>query len=438
MNLVTDHYLRESSAEGSGLISALRDAPLPASYRTCWGSRMLPRPLFVAQQEIDSVAADICTVFDLLTSLPDRLYDGDVIRYCAALGIDQRRSTLLRSFSRQPITRYGRVDLYHDGGSFRILEMNVASDLGGIDRSVLNSALLALPDFSRFAETHRLSFVHTGEHVNRALQNAAPCSDPAVAMICANGELARYRHLLDSSADMLRSLGTPVFLGELGDVRVRGGRLYLHGSRVDVVLRYFTIDHAVDDEDVIASILDAHDSGNVTLWTTMDSSLYSNKGALSILSDPGLGICTAAERRMLDRILPWTRLLTPELVGRCLTEREHMILKPRRDFGGAGIHAGWEHSDQRWRSLVQSCVGQGYIAQRRVVPVAERISDPDTGTTQEWIATWGVFVTPLGYAGTDIRAAPASAGAVVNYGGNPATRVTGVFTYPADLAAPDP
>ncbi|MFJ7268904.1 hypothetical protein ACIQV3_20065 [Streptomyces sp. NPDC099050] len=49
-----------------------------------------------------------------------------------------------------------------------------------------------------------------------------------------------------------------------------------------------------------------------------------------------------------------------------------------------------------------------------------------TGTYAPWVAAWGLFLTPQGYAGTDVRAAPASA--VVNYGSNPLTRTTGVFT----------
>lgn len=38
-------------------------------------------------------------------------------------------------------------------------------------------------------------------------------------------------------------------------------------------------------------------------------------------------------------------------------------------------------------------------------------------------------MTPSGYAGADVRAAPVAASGIVNYSTNPHTRATGVFTY---------
>lgn len=426
MDRITEQYLAETA-----LRTAVADAPLPRPYRDCWASRHLSRPLFA---NLTSAAADVCTLFDLLVSLPDRLFDGDLCRYTEALGIDPRVAALLRRCASTPVTRYGRADLYHDGHAFRLLEFNVASELGGLDRGELGSALLDVPAFGEFARAHALSRVDPGAAVTRAIRTAAPVSDPVVAIVFANGGLTRYRPLVESAVDTLRRQGLEVHTGELRNLTVRGNRIHLNGTRVDVVVRYFTADHLLTEEDTVDALLRAHKAGTVLLWTTPDSSLYSNKGALALLSTHP-EVLDTHERTVVDRLLPWTRLLTPTLVEHCVAEREHMILKPSRDFGGTGIVAGWECEPEKWLRTLTRCAAGGHVVQQRVVPMPEPMLDPTTGTRSDWTATWGMFLTPDGYAGTDIRALPTNAGAVVNLAAAAEVRVTGVFEHPPLLEA---
>jgi hypothetical protein len=424
-------------------------APLSSAFKECWGARTLPRPLFVAEEEMSRAADDVLSFFDLLASLLGRAYDGDVERYCRDLHIDPARATIVQRFANGAPVRYGRADLYHDGEGFRLLEFNVSSDLGGADRSQLLSALMMVPEFAEFAEEHGVRHVETGACIARALRAASPANgahEPVVALLCAPGGIARYRHLLAAFVEMMREQHIDIRLGEADEVTERGDRLLLGASPLDIVFRFFTVDDVCTDPDGarwVERLIRAHETGTVVLWTPMDSSLYSNKGALALLHSRRVAL-KEEEHALVSRLLPWTSQLSVghgwvhgqevDLVDYCREHRETLILKPLREAGGAGIVAGWEHDASTWERMLDSGVREGYLVQRRVEPRREVVVDVDSGEDSEWIAAWGLFVTPQGYAGTDVRALPSGAGAIVNYGMNSKTCTTGVFTHARDSA----
>lgn len=343
MNSVTARYISNPA-----LVDAVGEADLPPAYRHYWRGNLLSRPLFVPESGLLSCARDAVAVLDLLGSLPSRVFDGDVARYCSTLGIDPTTSGLLASYYDGAPVHYGRVDFYRDSSSFTMLEFNVASDLGGLDNASLHQALLGVPTFASFATEHGLGYVDTAVEVVRSLRAASRVSDPVVALVCADSDLPAYRDLLGSFVEAFSRLGLDVVLGGLSEVRTRSGRLFVGSTRIDVVLRYFTVDHVPANTSAVDQILRAHADGTCVLFTPMSSSLYSNKGALALLSDARW--MSAAERALVDRVLPWTRPVTRDLVDQCFQEREQLIVKPPRDFGGRGVVAGWETSERTGRS----------------------------------------------------------------------------------------
>ena len=436
---VTDTYVRRTLAGDRGLLDAVRNAPLPSGFDNAFGKVLLPRPFFVPEAEIRSFADDLTDFFGLMFAMPQRLFDGDLGRYCEALGIDQRRAAIMRRLADRPAL-YGRADLSHDGESFKLFELNVGSSLGGTDRSELARTLLEVPAFREFAEEQGLGYVHTGERLAQTLREVAlPLTggaEPVVAYVEHNGGLAGTTHLARSFEQMMQRSGIDLVVGEIGQLQEVGDRLQLHGRPVDVVLRYFTPNEIVDDPDGAADlerVLRAHEEGRVVLWTTPQSALFGNKGAMALMSDPALrdGL-SAAECELIDRILPWTRLLTADLVGHCREHRSELILKPRADYGGAGIVAGWDSTDREWKDTLDQAVDAGYIVQRRAAARPEPVVDPDTGAVHDWTATWGLFLLPSGYAGSYVRALEDSDG-VVRAG---TFRTTTVFHTPDPAPAP--
>lgn len=448
---VTQRYLDECLASPEGLRRAAVDARLPADFTAWAGANILARPLFFEQSVFDGMNADVAAYLELLTSLPWRLFDGDVAAYCAALSMSPRRAELLARYATKDPVRYGRADLYDDGSGYRLLEFNVASDLGGVDMIQINRALLRVPAFAEFARAHRLSYVDTAVDLARCLRDAsAPVSGarrPSVGVLAATSDIPVYETLLYALAEVLRDEGLAVVVGDVADVELRSGKPAVEGQTFDVVLRYFTIDNVLEDPAAEAKVelLDrAAADGTVVWWTPLDSSLYSNKGCMAMLSDPRWRHAYSDDEiALLDHLLPWTRLLSvdagatedevEELVRRCRDEQEDLVLKPLTESSGKGILAGWQTERDEWNRALDGWRDRTLIVQRRVAPRPDVVVNPHDGTLERWISALGVFHTPYGFAGGYARVALEDQDAIVNIYRNPEVRFAAFFSYPDSI-----
>jgi len=431
---VTADYLERCSSGDRELLDAMAAAPLPPLLTASMAGRFLPRPLFMPAATLEGFADRITELFDLLTALPDRFFGGDRERYARAVGMAAPRAAYLARFTDRP-PLYGRADLYHDGTALRLLEFNIGSALGGLDRAQISAALLRVPAFGEFAREHGLDFVDTGARVDRSLRAAAGpvCGEraPVVAFVDGNGAMAPYRHLAESFREMLAGFGTQVLLGELADIGLDGGRVSLHGHPVDLVLRYFCLDDFLDDpagRHTVEELVRAADDGTVVLHTPLSGELFNNKTSLALLADLARrGVLARHEQALVDEVLPWTCAVGPDVLDDCLARRQELILKPGADFGGSGIVAGWLVDDDRWQRALRATVGSGAVVQQRVVPRTEPVIEPETGRRRDWHAVWDCFLTPEGYAGSHIRALPAGTGPVIGMGVTAQARTTGIF-----------
>ncbi|AIR99425.1 hypothetical protein [Streptomyces glaucescens] len=443
VNPVTELYNKESLAEGSPLPTIMGEVEKDPKLAG-WTGSYLPRPLFVERREIEAFADDVLALFDVVTSLPERLFDGDLDAYCAALSIDDGRKQLITRLGGTTPPRYGRADMYHDGTSFKLLEIGIASEVGGADRAgEIPRALLEAAPFAEFAQANGLGFTHTGQSVATALTEAgaavADGRDPVVALLEGPGGLADYASHWNTFRDVMRGFGLDFHVAEIGDLTFPGGKPHLGGRPVDVILRCFTVEEIMGDPhgaDLVEPVFRAHEEGSVVLFTPMESNLFANKACLALLSDPRHhDRFTGAERELIDRVLPWTRSLKgedsldDELIAYCRAHREELILKPNAFYGGVGVIAGWTTPEDAWLTALRAGAADGAIVQQRVVPRSEPVVDPATGRVEDWQAAWGLFYTPGGYAGAYARAVPAFESPVIGVTAYKNTRTAGVLHF---------
>ncbi len=446
VNDVTARYLDRCATDGDPLRDAVRRATYRADFARGTGAGLLSRPFFVPDATIRAVADDVMAVYELIASLPDRLFAGDLGRYCAALGLDEPATRIVRSGGSAKPPRYGRADLLFDGSGYRVLELNIGSELGGCHIGEMNRALLRLPEFVAFADEHQLINVDPAAEIADALRRiAAPVTgrrDPVVALLEWTGGFATVPFLYRLFQEIVDAYGITVHLAEAPQVVNKDGKLHLAGQPIDVVLRYFMLHEASSDpggEQILEPILRAHAEGGTILFTHPQTNLYSYKDNLAFLSDPRYrDAFTAEEGALIDRMLPMTRLVDDgrtEVDGEsvnvrdyCLAHRETLIAKPHAGFGSYGTVAGWEATDDVWAALIANSAPNGYIVQRRVDGELEQALDPVTGDRQDWLPIHGVYFTDQGYGGDYVRALPAGRTAVIS-GGTGAV-ITGVFSYP--------
>lgn len=440
-NAVTTQFLADVTGHRPGLGQAARQLVLPDVFAQSYGRLQLDRPLFVPEQEITAFADDLAAVFEVLVSLPGRVFGGDLRAYCAALGMDDRLAELMCRGATGKPPLYARADAYHDGTSFKLLELNVGSELGGTDTAQLNRAFLAVPEFADFAERHRLGHVDTVARVVAALRKAAAAvtaDEPVIALIESTGGIAAHEHVFVALQEAFRANDVDLLLGEIHELTEQAdGKIALRGRPIDVVLRYFVAGELIDDpagQAVLDTVIRADAAGRTVLFTPLEGAIFASKGSLAMLHDPRVrATFTPDERAVVDRVVPWTRLLSAtgdtELFDRCRAERENLVLKPGVGYGGVGTVVGHEVTDEQWQAALDARTTGDHVVQQRVRPVCESVCNADTGELEDWVANWGIFVDADGYAGGFVRALKPGDGAVVSYS-NKGTRGTCVFSAP--------
>ncbi|MFI8825192.1 hypothetical protein [Streptomyces sp. NPDC053431] len=445
MTVLSRTYTDECRNGNAGLRDAVASAAFPPAFDEAWRRHLLPRPWFVQEAETAAFARDLEGLFELLVSLPDRLFGADVERYAKELGLDPRHAALLRRCADGRPAKLGRADAYHDGTGYRLLEFNLGSEVGGMDMAVCNAALLEVGEFAAFAAAHGLGHVDTAALLAEDLRERARTAlssgtaEPVVGLVEGNGGIGPYGTLMRAFQEAMSAQGLDLRIGEVGDLRTRSdGKLTLDGVPLDLVLRNFGARQLLDDPagpEVAEHLFRAHEAGRTVLYTSLESGLYAHKNALALLSDPRwAGAFDDAERALVDRVLPWSRTLSrtapPGLLDVCRERRERLILKPGAGHGGLDTFVGWECDDAEWREALTVAAEHGYLAQERVVPRPEPVLDPATGLVDDRVAAVGVFLTSQGYAGAHARVNGADGGAIVGMSGNPDTRMACVFSHP--------
>jgi len=447
---VADEYLRECVEPRSRLLRAVDALRLPPIHDVAYGATQLDRPLFVPGERIHAFADDVTTLLGALTRLPAALHHGDVAAFCARLGTSPRLTALLTRHPELPLPVHARADAYHDGTGFRLLELKVGSEPGGVDAAQANRAWLGVPAFADFAERHGLEHVDTAARLAATLRRAAAdvtAREPVVALVEARHRLAAHELALRSLQEAMAAQGLTLLLGEIQELGRIGRKITLRGRPLDVVLRHARAGDLADDP-AAAPVLDAlarsHTDRGTVLFTPLLSGVFGSTAALALLHDPAVReVLSDAERGTVDRVVPWTARVSDalhdgaaaELLDRIRAERADLVLKPglgstgQGGYGGQGTVMGSEVSDEEWlRQLAQRRHGDD-VVQRRVRPATEPVVDPRTGEAEDWAAAWGVFVDDAGYAGSVVRALRPQDGPVVS-DANAATRGACVFTTP--------
>jgi hypothetical protein len=428
-NKLTDTYL--AAFEASGVkASEFHAAVQPAIVGTNMEGRCLTRPGLLEREQVRQLESDLETLYRCLTSLPDRLFGGDLGAFVVATGVPRQQvDAIVRGRGSTP-SRLSRADLYHDDTGFRVLEYNMSASLGGIDSATLSKAMIAQPFMAQFAAEHNLGFIDTMVEAAETLKlecGIAPGTRPSVAFCDWPGSYPDLEPQLIKNTANISKLGMDAFPCHLGHMRIDDDSNVWVGDRhVDVIYRSFLIEDLLDPTGpaLIEPVLRAAERGRVKIFSPMDAELYGSKGALALLSDEAnRGVFDEQELECLDRILPWTRMVRPgpvTVAGRsvlledyAISEREELILKPVMLHGGAGVVPGWQTSPQDWANQLQDAMHGEYVLQRRIYPHTE-LFPSDEGLT-EWLLVWGAFLGARGYSGMFLRGGPAETqNAVVN------------------------
>ncbi|MET7679218.1 hypothetical protein [Streptomyces sp. NPDC005423] len=434
-----------SGAKAAELVGRLPESEMLAAF---YKGTFLSRPVFLGHAERVRAFEDVRHVMDALSSLPDKLFGGDFAAFARAAGLSEPQVAAVVRGRGPAMTRQARADLFVQDGGFKLLEFNMGSSIGGMDNADLARGLLEHPLLARFAADHHLGYVDTlREQVNNVLVESgfAPGDRPVVALADWPSYFDNEIRYMRQLALRWRELGLDAHPCHVGQLEVRGGRVWLEDKPVDIVFRTFAISQITEAPELLDPLLDAVQRGEVKMFTPLDTAAYASKGALEMLSDEANhGLFTEEQRTSAARLLPWTRVVRPgqvtlengeraDLFDHAVEHRRELVLKPTSLYGNRGVVLGWtpELTDREWRAGLDAALDTPHVLQRRVRPTPELFPD-ENGELKPWNLLWGMFSVVNGYGGANVRATAAELGDVVM------NRAHGIHSGPAltELSAP--
>jgi hypothetical protein len=357
-------------------------------------------PMVVDAGRVNQALDSCAPVIDGLIELERRALapDGDDIRrrLVATLDPPGRRLLEMCSFESDYSVqrRFRRIDAMIEPGSAgcRILEVNQAAPAflhfhDAIQRIAAEVLGLIGFDYRPALLAPRVVAWLFGEYRERTGQDGAPS---VVAVVSEAGypfkelELPAFTRSCQLAARHRLGCDTAFRLCMPHELKLRDGRIWLGGDRVDLIWRnsalldsYAGRELEIDDYLRISARHDEHLIVNSTrVWLTL------TKHALSFLSSEvdlaRLGF-SAEQQSLLLAAVPRTVSLAeqPELADEVIGSREDWVSKPAAGSFSRGFEPGHLHSDDSWRDLVRERSRPDFVFQRLVRPGRGELLDLD-------------------------------------------------------------
>jgi hypothetical protein len=301
----------------------------------------------------------------------------------AQFGLEEWEERMLRSLPEPPTpTPLSRIDAFFTRGEsgLRVTEYNAETPAGVGYGDALAELFLALPAARGFQRQwrmvplpgrHNVLEVLVDAHIERFGHNT-PVSIAIVDWhdVPTQSEFRLFQ-------DYFCGLGASCVVADPGELDYRGGRLYAGGTAITVVYKRVLLAELVARGGIDHPLVRAVRDQAVAMVDSFHCKPLHKKASLAVLSDErNARLFDRAERAAIARLVPWTRRVEErhtrhgrrrvDLVPFVLRGREHLVLKPNDDYGGAGVVLGWTVSQAEWERVVQETLTRPYVVQERI------------------------------------------------------------------------
>ena len=179
--------------------------------------------------------------------------------------------------------------------------------------------------------------------------------------------------------------GIDVLHADPSELRQRGDEVYYGDARVDVVYRDGSV---VDLMGYVQEGVDVTPMRTLLRQNRVVSSISAEldqKSIFELFTDPALAerLFTVEERQVMRRHILWTRRVAErrttsafgdqiDLLEHARAERESLVLKPNRSYGGEGVMVGHSADQGEWERALDQAVAEpnGWVIQQAApIPV---------------------------------------------------------------------
>ena len=360
--LLDDGRLAASSAEA--LVEGQR------ARRLTFGERPLCvaiRPQLLTRRRYEQAVSAAEGVAAALASLERAVLEDADLR--AELGLETEEERLAMAdpgfkFSSPSV----RLDSFF-ADEVRFVEYNAESPAGMAYSDNLTAVFARLPVMKAFRKLFRGRFIPTRRRQLRAMLHAfkqwGGSATPVIGIIDWEGlptapEFEMFKAFFEEA-------GIKTVICDPRALEFRRGKLYAQGAAVNLVYRRVLTSELLARGDGTRALREAYMAGAVCVVNSFRAKLLHKKMSLALLSDDRYQrLYTPAQRIAIQRHIPWTRRVRPELAEEIARRRETLVLKPNDEYGGKGVVLGWTVDQAEWESAIDVATTQSYVVQEAV------------------------------------------------------------------------
>jgi hypothetical protein len=399
--------------------------------------RQQPWPTFLGGAKLEQLKDLSLALAALIRSVPQRIFQDDAAKICEFYRLPSPAAAEIVLAKPNCIEdSMARGDLIDTIDGFKCLEFNFTPNVGGWETSFVAGLQRKIPQLSSFLERERISCSYTStlqalfQHVLPLAERWRLCEQGEVNVACAfaaagledpglRGAMELFQRELDQSCQLEgKGRKGKVIACHYGQLIPVQGSLYCERTPVHAVLELCL-------ELAPAGVYRCFKAGKVLLFNGPISIVLSDKRNLALLSQShDSDRFSQGERYIIRRHIPWTRLVSIQTVkfrghevflpDLLTAERESLVLKEGRNYGGKGVYLGCFTAPGAWEEVARTALEKGgWVVQERLESRPYLFQCGDHGCAPHDVI-WGPFVFGSTYGGVILRMQPKAAGGAVN------------------------
>ena len=399
--------------------------------------RQQPWPTFIGGAKLEQLKSVSLALAALIRSVPERIFHNDAAKICDFYRLPSPAAAdIVLSKPNCIEDSMARGDLIDTADGFKCIEFNFTPNVGGWETSFVAELQGKIPEIAGFVAREDIRFSYTSTlqvlflHVVRLAEQWRLCTGGQINVACAfaaaglndpglRGAIELFQRELDQACLLVGDgLKGKVIACHYGQLIPAQGSVFYSKTQVHAVLELCL-------ELAPAGIYRCFKAGKVLLFNGPTSTILSDKRNIALLSQSqGSGAFSPTERDVIRNHIPWTRLVSAERVefhgeevflpDLLTAERDRLVLKEGRNYGGKGVYLGRFTPAARWEEVVRTALKSGgWVVQERLDSTSYLYQCGEEGCAPHDVI-WGPFVFGNTYGGVILRMQPKAAGGAVN------------------------
>jgi hypothetical protein len=419
-------------------------------HKACYGERPLStflRPKFVTPREFNLIKEACRVLREAVVKVKEAIFaQADFITQVGLSEGERLLCEIEPGFSRLSIT--SRWDSFMTESAnvitLKFVELNADTPAGIAYNDVMSDIYLRLPFMMEFRRRYNVQPFAVRTILLRQLLdtykewqgNKSGRKMPQIGIIDWRGVSTWPEFEL--MQEYFESQGIRTVLAdprELDYSHDKSGRGILRAGdfEIDLVYKRVVTNEFIEKLDEVQAMYHAVKNRDVCLINPFRAKLVHKKSLFAILThERNQHLFSPEESEVIRRHIPWTRRLEPcetmyrgrriDLCDYVARHKDDFVIKPNDEYGGKGVHLGWETSAEKWEALIKEALNEFYVAQEKVPLAKESFPYFDEGLRfADLVVDFGPYVFGPIVGGVSTRLSASSLANVTAGGGATST-----------------